>query len=156
MRDQLRGGAVFTTPSKTLTDAHFLFFAGLTGDNHPIHYDVEYARATRFGKPLAHGLLLASLTALGASSLAQRIQGLVFVEQGSRFLRPAVVGDTLTPRLTVEKVWEDGGRRCVRFLTSLMNQHGEKVLEGFHVYRLMASAAPPASAEAAQASGDAA
>jgi acyl dehydratase len=137
-------GTVFTTPSKTLTDAHFLFFAGLTGDNHPIHYDVEYARATRFGKPLAHGLLLAALTALGASSAMHRISGFVFVEQGSRFLRPVLVGDTITPRLVVEKVWTDGTRRFVRFATTLTNQRGETVLEGFHVYRVVASAAPAA------------
>ena len=70
--DELQPGQVFTSPSKTLTDAHFLFFSGLTGDNHPIHYDVEYARTTRFGKPLAHGLLLASLTALGGLCLLSR------------------------------------------------------------------------------------
>jgi 3-hydroxybutyryl-CoA dehydratase len=144
--DAMTVGAVFTTPSKTLTDAHFLFFSGLTGDNHPIHYDVEYARGTRFGKPLAHGLLLASLTALGASSAMHRIPGFVFVEQGSRFLRPVVVGDTITPRLTVERVWEDGGRRHVRFATTLTNQRGETVLEGFQVYRVLGSAAPAAGA----------
>ncbi len=86
MSDPIQVGAVFTTPSKTLTDAHFLLFSGITGDSHPIHYDVEYARATRFGKPLAHGLLLASLTALGASPATHVIQGFVFVEQGCRSL----------------------------------------------------------------------
>jgi acyl dehydratase len=139
-------GTVFTTPSKTLTEAHFLFFSGLTGDSHPIHYDVEYARGTRFGKPLAHGLLLVSLTALGASAAVHELSGFVFVEQGSRFLRPVVVGDTITPRLIVEKVWEDDGRRYVRLATSLTNQRGETVLEGFQVYRVLASAAPAASA----------
>ena len=135
--DELKPGEVFLSPSKTLTDAHFLFFSGLTGDNHPIHYDVEYARATRFGKPLAHGLLLASLTALGASAATHRIDGFVFVEQGSRFLKPVTVGDTIQPRLTVEKVWRDGSRRFVRFTTALVNQRGEVVLEGFHVYRVL-------------------
>jgi acyl dehydratase len=144
--DVMAVGAVFTTPSKTLTDAHFLFFAGLTGDSHPIHYDVEYARGTRFGKPLAHGLLLASLTALGASSALHELSGFVFVEQGTRFLRPVVVGDTITPRLIVEKVWEDDRRRYVRLATSLTNQRGETVLEGFQVYRVLASAAPAARA----------
>src|SRR5207245_9814349 len=62
-------GDQFKSPSRTLTDAHFLFFAGMTGDNHPIHYDVEYAKKTRFGGRLAHGLLLASLPAAGASTL---------------------------------------------------------------------------------------
>jgi acyl dehydratase len=140
--DELQPGEVFTGPSKTLTDAHFLFFSGMTGDTHPIHHDVEYARATRFGKPLAHGLLLASLTALGASSASHRLSGFVFVEQGSRFLLPVVVGDTICPRLTVERVWQEDHRRFVRIATALVNQRGETVLEGFHVYRVLADAAP--------------
>jgi acyl dehydratase len=70
------------------------------------------------------------------------VNGLVFVEQGSHFLRPAVVGDTIRPRLTVERVWQEGHRRFVRFTTVLVNQHGETVLEGFHVYRILTDAAP--------------
>src|SRR5215831_3920006 len=62
-------GETFHIPAKTMTDAHFLFFAGMTGDNHPIHYDDEYAKTTRFGKRVAHGLLLTALTAVGASTL---------------------------------------------------------------------------------------
>jgi acyl dehydratase len=135
--DELQPGQVFTSPSKTLTDAHFLFFSGLTGDNHPIHYDVEYARTTRFGKPLAHGLLLASLTALGASPASPHIDGFVFVEQGCRFLKPVAVGDTIQPRLTVERVWQEGRRRFVRLATSITNQRGETVLEGFHLYQII-------------------
>ena len=134
---QLEPGQVFTSPSKTLTDAHFLFFSGLTGDNHPIHYDVEYAKTTRFGKPLAHGLLLASMTALGATNGSARADGLVFIEQGCRFLKPVIVGDTVHSRCTVERVWQEGKRRFVRFASALINQRGEKALEGFHVYQII-------------------
>ncbi len=130
-------GQVFASPSKTLTDAHFLFFSGLTGDNHPIHYDVEYAKTTKFGKPLAHGLLLASMTALGATDANSRIDGFVFVEQGSRFLKPALVGDTIRPEMTVEKIWKEGARQYVRFATLLRNQRDEILLEGFHVYQIV-------------------
>lgn len=130
-------GEVFEGPSKTLTDAHFLLFSGVTGDVHPSHYDIEYAKRTRFGKPLAHGLLLASLTALGASSGRERIDGFVLVEQGSSFLKPAAVGDTVTPRLTVERRWKDGKREFCRFKTTLTNQHGDILLEGFHIYRVL-------------------
>ena len=130
-------GEVFEGPSKTLTDAHFLAFSGVTCDVHPIHYDVEYAKGTRFGKPLAHGLMLVSLTALGASSARERIDGYVLVEQGSRFLAPACVGDTVTPRLTVERSWSEGKRRFCRFRTTLTNQRGETLLEGFHIYRVL-------------------
>jgi acyl dehydratase len=134
----LREGETFDGPSKTLTDAHFLFFSGLSGDVHPIHYDVEYAKATKYGKPLAHGLLLVSMTALGASAARDRMEGLVFVEQGSRFLRPAVVGDTIRPRFVFERSWQEGKRRFFRFATRLLNQRDEVLLEGFHVYQLAA------------------
>ena len=133
----LQEGESFDGPSKTLTDAHFLFFSALSGDAHPIHYDVEYAKGTRFGKPLAHGLLLVSMAALGASTGRERLDGLVFVEQGSRFLHPAIVGDTVRPRFTLERIWQEGERRFYRFGTRLLNQRDEVLLEGFHVYQLV-------------------
>jgi acyl dehydratase len=137
---KIREGEVFRGPSKTLTDAHFLMFSAVTGDVHPIHYDVEYARHTRFGKPLAHGLLLASLAALGASSGRERCDGFVLIEQGSSFLRPAAVGDTVTPELVVERIWRDGERLKCRIRTRLINQNGDTLLEGFHVYRVLEEA----------------
>jgi acyl dehydratase len=47
------------------------------------------------------------------------------------------VGDTIQPRLTVERVWQEGRRRFVRLATSITNQRGETVLEGFHLYRII-------------------
>lgn len=129
-------GDRFKSPSRTLTDAHFLFFAGVTGDNHPLHYDVEYAKKTRFGRPLAHGLLLASLTAVGASTLGPVIEESVvaFVEQTTRFRGPAMVGDTIYPEHEVVGL---DRRRAAGLLTLrvlLRNQRGETVLEGEHKY----------------------
>ena len=82
--------------------------------------------------PLAHGLLMVGMTALGASNARERIEGFVFVEQGCRFLKPTVVGDTIHPRFTVEKIWQDGERHYCRFKTAIINQRGETLLEGFH------------------------
>ena len=135
--EDLREGEAFVSPSRTLTDAHFLFFSGLTYDSHPVHYDVEYAKRTPFGRPLAHGLLLMALTALGGSSASSRLDGLIFVEQGCRFLKPAMVGDTLTPRHRIERIWSEGPRRFCRVATTIVNQRGEVVLEGFHLYRVL-------------------
>lgn len=129
-------GDVFEGPSKTLTDAHFLFFSGLTGDVHPVHYDVEYAKATRFGKPVAHGLLLNALTAFGASTGRDRLNGFVLIEQGCRFLSPAMVGDTVRPIQEVERIWQDGEKQFCRIKTSIKNHRGELLLDGFHVYRV--------------------
>ena len=80
----LREGETFDGPSKkTLTNAHFLFFSGLSGDVYPIHYDVEYAEGTKYGRPLAQGLLLVSMTALDASAARERIEGYQLADRRS-------------------------------------------------------------------------
>jgi acyl dehydratase len=129
-------GDRFKSPSRTLTDAHFLFFAGLTGDNHPLHYDVEYAKKTRYGRPLAHGLLLASLSAVGASTLGPIIEDSIvaFVEQTTRFRAPAFVGDTLTPEHEVVALERKRSAGLLTLRVALKNQRGETVLEGEHKY----------------------
>ncbi len=129
-------GDRFQSPSKTLTDAHFLFFAGMTGDAHPIHYDDEYAKKTRFGRRLAHGLLLTSMTAVGASTLAPLIEDSIvaFVEQRTRFLAPAFVGDTIRPEHEVVGVERKRSAGLLTLRVALTNQHGETVLEGEHKY----------------------
>jgi 3-hydroxybutyryl-CoA dehydratase len=142
----LREGEAFDGPVRTLTRADFEQFSGLTGDRHPIHHDAEYAKSTRFGQPVAHGLHLAALTALGASTGSGRSHGFVLVEQGTKFLKPAVSGDTLRSRLIVERLWKEEGRRFCRLKTELYNQRGERVLEGFHLYRLFD---PPQSGKGA-------
>lgn len=144
--DDFSIGERFEAPSRTLTDAHFLFFAGLTGDNHPIHYDVEYAREkTPYGKPLAHGLLLTALTALGAGALAPLVRDSViaFLEQRARFRAPAYVGDTMYPALTVSELIPKEGRGVLKLHAAITNQRAELVLEGEHVYLIRRRAKPP-------------
>jgi acyl dehydratase len=132
-------GDAFDLPSKTITDAHALFFSALSGDTHPSHYDVEYAKERPFGRPLMHGLLLASLTAAGASPMSPMMDGFIFVEQGCRFLKPVFVGDTIRPRIEVERIWTERERDYVRLATALRNQRDELVLTGFHVYLVRAA-----------------
>lgn len=134
--DDFRIGETFRAPSRTLNDAHFMFFAGLTGDNHPIHYDDEYAKQTPYGRRLAHGLLLASLTALGAGELSTQVEEsmIAFMEQSCRFRAPVFVGDTIRPEIEVAEMIAKHDRGVLKFRTRLLNQHGETVLEGEHVY----------------------
>jgi 3-hydroxybutyryl-CoA dehydratase len=134
--EDFRVGDRFASPSKTLTDAHFMFFAGMTGDAHPIHYDDEYAKTTRFGRRLAHGLLLASLTAVGASTLAPVIEHSIvaFVEQTTHFRAPVFIGDTLKPEHEVVALERKRSAGLLTLKVTLTNQRGETVLEGEHRY----------------------
>lgn len=137
-------GDRFQSPSRTLTDAHFLFFAGLTGDNHPIHYDEEYARKTLFGGRVTHGLLLMAMTALGASPVSHRLEAamIAFVEQDCRFLKPVLLGDTVYPSHEVTALEPKKDRGLIRFATRITNQRGETVLEGHHAYLIRRRPAP--------------
>jgi acyl dehydratase len=45
----------------TLTQEQFNRFAGLSGDDNPIHVDPEFSARTRFGRTAAHGMFLYSL-----------------------------------------------------------------------------------------------
>jgi acyl dehydratase len=133
-------GDRFGSPAHTLGDAHFLAFAGLTGDNHPIHYDEVYARRTRFGGRVAHGLLLMAMTALGAASVSHRLEAsmIAFLEQRCRFRRPALIGDTVRAEFEVVAVEPRGERGILRLAVRLKNQRDEVLLEGEHVYLLRA------------------
>ena len=134
--DDFKVGDQWRSPGRTIGDAHYLFFAGLTGDNHPIHYDEEYGRQTRFGGRVAHGLLLMAMTALGASPMSARLEEsmIAFIEQGCRFLKPVLLHDTIRAEFEVFGLERKGDRGVVRLAVKLVNQRGEAVLTGHHVY----------------------
>ena len=96
-------GEIFRAPSRTVTDAHFSAFQALSGDNHPIHYDIEYCRARGYPGLLAHGLQVLCFTAAGAGTFAHAIGDALigFIEQSAKFLKPVYPGDTLYPQLAV-------------------------------------------------------
>jgi 3-hydroxybutyryl-CoA dehydratase len=113
--------------SKMITDEDIRAFAELTGDFNPVHTDDEYARTTRFGRRIAHGMLGASLvSAVLANELPGR--GSVYLSQTLRFTSPVYPGDTVTARATVRHVRED--KPVVTLETVCTNQHGERVVEG--------------------------
>lgn len=113
--------------TKTITDADIILFVGVSGDTNPLHIDEEYARRTRFGHRIAHGILTASLvsTVIGTKLPGP---GAIYMGQTLRFLRPVAVGDTVTARATVT-AYETERRKLV-LLTVCTNQNGEDVLSG--------------------------
>jgi acyl dehydratase len=134
--DDFKLGDRWQSPGHTIGDAHYLFFAGLTGDNHPIHYDEEYARQTRFGGRVAHGLLVMAMTALGASPVSARLEEsmVAFAEQGCRFLKPVLLNDTIHTEFEVFGLERKGDVGVLRLAVKVVNQRAETVLTGHHVY----------------------
>ena len=136
--DDLAVGERFYIPSRTMTEAHFAAFQTLSGDNHPIHYDVEYCRERGHPGLLAHGFQVLCFTAAGAGTFAHVIGDalIAFIEQSSKFLKPVYPGDTLYPQRAIAALTPQRTTGLVVMTATLHNQRGELVLSGEHKYLL--------------------
>ncbi len=113
--------------SKTISDDDIRAFADVTGDRNPLHLDEEFARQTRFGRRIAHGMLSASLiSAVIANELPG--QGSIYLGQTLQFVVPVFLGDTVTARVTVSAIRED--KPILKLETVCTNQRNEVVIRG--------------------------
>lgn len=131
-------GERFVLPSRTMTDGIFAAFQAASGDNHPVHYDVEDRRRHGMQGMLVHGFQTLIQTAAGAGLFPFQTEDalLGFIEQSSRFLKPVFVGDTLYAALQVDELAPNRTTGVVGLRSTVHNQRGEQVLEGQQRYLL--------------------
>ncbi len=131
-------GERFIIPSRTMTDALFAAFQMASGDNHPVHYDVEYCRSHGMPHMLAHGFQVLIQTAAGAGLFPHMVELSLkaFIEQSSRFLKPVFVGDTLYPSLEVTETIPGRTTGVLVLRSEIKNQRGDVVLDGTQKYLL--------------------
>jgi acyl dehydratase len=125
--DQLETGAGFETAGRTITESDLVSFAALTGDRHPVHTDAQWAAESRFGKRVAHGMLVLSY-ALG---LVPFDPAYVLALRGvdrAVFMRPAYIGDTIRVEGRIEKLEPlDDGAGLVTCRWKVVNERDETV-----------------------------
>jgi 3-hydroxybutyryl-CoA dehydratase len=108
---------------KTVTEADIVAYAGVSGDTNPIHLHDGFARTTRFGQRIAHGMLSGSfISAVIGTKLPG--PGSVYVSQTMNFMAPVLIGETITAVATVTAI--DERRRRVTLKTQCLN--GDKVV----------------------------
>ena len=135
-------GNTFKTTGITITETHVVTFAGLTGDNHPIQMDEEFAKQTIFGTRIAHGMLVFSVAAglvLQSGFLADAIISFLKVRDLT-FLRPVKLGDTIHVEVSVDEKSETSkGDKGILFLKYVVkNQQDDTVISSkldFMAYR---------------------
>lgn len=137
--DDFALGERFVLPSRTMTHALFAAFQLASGDNHPIHYDVEFCR--RRGAPdlIAHGYQVVAQTAAGAGQfphmVSESLKGMI--EQSSRFLKAVHAGDTLYAVLQVSALQPQVTTGVLTMSTTVHNQHSVLVMDGVQKYLLL-------------------
>ena len=119
-------GDKFST-AKQITDSVVRAFAELSGDYNPIHLDEEFAKTTRFGRRIAHGMISGALVSavLGYEFKTRKI---VYLSQTLKFVAPVFIDDTITATATVLKIRAD--KPIVHLETICVKQTGETVVTG--------------------------
>jgi acyl dehydratase len=124
-------GEVHTSRGRTITETDVVNFAGLSGDFFELHMDEEFARTTAFGRRIAHGALIFSISTglmVQMNLLNDTLIAFYGIEK-LRFVKPVFIGDTVHVVKKVAEVMERGAARgVVTFSTSVLNQRDEPVL----------------------------
>lgn len=124
--DELAVGDKAST-ERTLVEKDLVLFAAVSGDINPIHLDDEYAQSTSFKQRIAHGAWSASLVSATLATVMPG-PGTIYLSQSLKFLRPVVIGDTLT--IEVEVISKNAKTKKVEFKCQVTNQHGKVITRG--------------------------
>ena len=129
-------GDKFVTPSRTITEADIVTYAGLSGDYHIIHTDEEFAKGTIFGSRIAHGPLTTAI-ALGLLFRIGLLDGtsMALLGLNAKFVNAVLPGDTI--KCVVEVIGKRETKKPDRGILALklqvMNQREEVVIEVEHI-----------------------
>ncbi len=122
------------TRGRTITEADVMAFAGLTGDFVELHTNEEFARQTPFGRRIAHGALVFSVS-IGLATRTNTLDDTLLAFAGVdklRFVAPVFLGDTVRVTKRVAERKDLGpAQGLVVFETRVYNQRDEMVLTYF-------------------------
>lgn len=113
---------------KKVTPEDIQAFAQASGDTNRLHSDEEYAKKTRFGQCIAHGMLSAGFISAALGTKLAPHCCVVYLSQSLRFLRPVKIGDTVKAVAVVKGV--EAEKRILTLETNCYNQDGEPVVKG--------------------------
>ncbi len=99
----------------TITETHIVLYAGLTGDENPVHVDAEHAKESIFRERIAHGMLVSGLI---SAVLGTQLPGpnSVYLGQDLKFTAPVKIGDTVTVVVTVTEKRDE--KRVIKLRTT--------------------------------------
>ena len=118
-------------PGRTLTESDNTWFTLLAMNQHPLHFDTEYASKSEFGKPLVNSCLTLSIVAgMSVSDISQKTIANLGWDK-IKLTAPVYVGDTLYAESVVLSKRESKSRPTqgiVSVRTTGFNQDGKEVI----------------------------
>lgn len=130
--EDLAAGDHFRTAAITVTEAHVVGFAGLTGDLFDVHMDEEFAREQGYPGRIAHGLLGLALADGLKTRCPVRLMGVATLGWVWSFRAPILIGDRICALLTVNgrRLTRRGDRGILDLGMRILKQDGSTVQEG--------------------------
>jgi len=118
-------------PGRTISETDNTWFTLLTMNQHPLHFDMEYAKHSEFGKPLVNSCLtLAIVAGMSVSDVSQKTIANLGWDK-VRMSAPVFNGDTIYAESEVLAIRESKSRPTqgiVTIKTIAKNQDGTEVI----------------------------
>ncbi len=127
-------GQEFKSGGRTITEADLTMFSMISGDWNPLHADAEFAKGTRFGQRVVHGVLGIAVSTGMMHELGIFHESVIAMlgYKNWQFKQALFVNDTIHLKLTIldKSLGKSGnsGKLSRRF--QLINQNGLVVQEG--------------------------
>ena len=111
---------------RKITEKDIDNFAKLTGDNNPVHTNLDFAKKTIFKQKVAHGFLSASLI---STLIATKLPGpgSIYLSQNLKFIAPVFIDDLVRVKVTVKEI--DHEKKKVKLQTECFKNE-KKIISG--------------------------
>ena len=113
--------------TKVISDADVRNYAEACGDVNPIHLDDAYAKKSKFGRRICHGMLTGSLI---SNCIGTKFpgEGSIYLSQNLKFIKPVDVNEKCTATCCVTFI--DNKRKFLYLDTVVTNSQNEQVIIG--------------------------
>ena len=112
-----------------LTRTQIVMYAGASGDYNPLHTDEIFTtKVAGYPSVFAHGMLTMGMT---GKMVTDYVGDARLTKYGVRFTSQVWPGDTLDSTATVQRLFDQDGKKLVELEVVTKNQNGVEVLKGY-------------------------
>ena len=113
--------------SKKITESLLDEFSKLSGDFNPLHMNDNFAKSSKFGKRIVHGMLLASFF---SQLIGMKLPGknALYFSQTLNFRSPCYIDDEI--KIEGEVIEKSDSTRIIAISTSIFNSSGICLIDG--------------------------
>ena len=111
---------------RTFSLEEVIAYAKITGDANPLHVDEEYAKSSRFGGNIVHGMFVMGVVSKILGTILPG-NGTIYLGQDVRFKRPVYVDKKVFIEVEIAEIEND---RYIYLNTKVLDEEKNCLVEG--------------------------